>query len=132
MTQRNIDVMDIIVSKMAEGAKLSKALNLVYKKRKVVIPYNEEHLNESVMNLGMSGRATNALLRTKLRTVGDVVEFCNNQKITNITNLGHNSGIEVFESILDYCWEHMSQKERVSFLIDTVERNSDNIREDIA
>lgn len=132
MTQRNIDVMDIIVSKMAEGAKLSKALHLVYKKRNVAIPYSEDNLKASVMNLGMSGRTTNTLLRGKLRTIGDIVEFCENQKITKLANLGQNSGIEIFESILDYCWEHMAQEERVSFLIDTVERNSDNIREEIA
>lgn len=132
MTQRNIDVMDIIVSKMAEGDKLSKALQRVYHKRKVVIPYNEESFNVSLMELGASSRATNALLRARLRTVGDVVEYCKTNKITEIVNLGRNSGIEIFEAILDYCWDHMSQKERVSFLIDTVERNSGNIREEIA
>ena len=132
MTQRNIDVMDIIVSKIAEGDKLSKALQSVYSKRNVAIPYIEDDLNESLMNLGMSGRATNALLRAKLRTVRDVVEFCKEHKITEITNLGRNSGIETFEAILDYCWDHMSQEERVSFLVDTVERNSGYIREEIA
>ena len=132
MTERNIYVMDVIVSKMVEGDKLSKALQRVYSKRNVVIPYIEDDLNESLMNLGMSGRATNTLLRARLRTVRDVVEFCKEHKITEITNLGINSGIEVFEAILDYCWDHMSQEERVSFLIDTVERNSEYIREEIA
>jgi hypothetical protein len=132
MTERNIYVMDVIVSKMVEGDKLSKALQRVYSKRNVVIPYMEDDLNESVMNLGMSGRATNTLLRARLRTVADVVEFCKTNKITKIANLGINSGIEVFEAILDYCWDHMSQEERVSFLIDTVERNSKYIREEIA
>ena len=132
MTQRNIDVMDIIVSKMAEGDTLSNALKRVYNKRNVAIPYSEDNLNTSVMNLGMSGRTTNALMRAKLRTIGDVVNFCESQKITDVANFGKNSGIELFESILDYCWEHMEKKERVSFLIDTIERNSDNIIEGIA
>jgi DNA-directed RNA polymerase alpha subunit len=132
MTQKNIDVMDIIVSKMAEGDKLSKALQRVYHKRNVVIPYNEESFSVSLMELGTSSRATNALLRARLRTIGDVIEFCKTNKITDVINLGRNSGIEVFEAILDYCWDHMSQEERVSFLIDTVERNSKYIREEIA
>lgn len=132
MTQRNIDVMDIIVSKMAEGDKFSKALQRVYNKRNVVIPCIERNMNESVMNLGMTSRSTNALLRSGLRTVGDVIDFCNTNKITKIVNLGRSSGIEVFEAILDYCWNNMSQDERVSFLIDTVERNSEYIREEIA
>lgn len=132
MTQKNIDVMDIIVSKMVEGDTLSKALKRVYNKRIVSIPYNEEIYDVSVMSLPMSNRTSNTLMRGRLRTIGEVIEFCKTHKITEVTNLGRNSGIELFETILDYCWDHMNQEERVSFLIDTVERNSDNIREDIA
>lgn len=132
MTQKNIDVMDIIVSKMAEGASISKALKLVYRQRNVRIPYNDSDFDVSVMDLGLSSRATNALLRTKLKNLGDVIEFCNENKITDIINLGKNSGIEIFETILDYRWKHMSHSERTSFLIDTVERNQDYIREEIA
>lgn len=129
MTQRNIDVMDIIVSKMAEGAKLSKALKLVYNKRNVVIPYDENNFDVSIMELKMSNRTTNALMRARLRTIGEVVEFCNDYKITRVTNLGKQSGVEVMEAILNYCWNHMSEDERAAFLIDTVERNQDYIRE---
>jgi hypothetical protein len=123
--------MDIIVSKMVEGATLSKALNLVYTKRNVAIPYNKESLNVSVMDIGLSSRAVRGLVRTKLMTINDVVEYCKLQKITDITNMGVSTGIEVFETILDYCWNHMSHEERVSFLIDTVERNSNYIRSEI-
>lgn len=132
MTERNIYVMDLIVSKMAEGASISKALKLVYHQRNVRIPYNDSDFDVSVMDLGLSSRATNALLRTKLRTLGDVVEFCNEHKITEIVNLGKNSGIEIFEAILDYRWKHMDNNERTSFLIDTVKRNQDYIRAEIA
>lgn len=132
MTQRNIDVMDIIVNKMAEGDKLSKALQSVYSKRNVAIPYKEDNFEVQVTELGLSSRSMRALIRTKLMTLGDVVEFCKGHKITEIANLGKSSGIEIFETILDYCWDHMSQRDRVSFLIDTVERNSEYIREEIA
>lgn len=132
MTQKNIDVMDIIVSKMVEGATLSKALKLVYTTRNVAIPHKEDIYAVAVTDLPMSNRTVNTLMRGRLRTIGDVVEFCKHQKITEVANFGKSSGIELFEAILDYCWSHMSHDERVSFLIDTVERNSDNIREEIA
>lgn len=131
MTQRNIEIMDIIVNKMAEGETLSKALKMVYSKRNVYIPYNEGDLDVSLMDLGMTSRATNPLLRAKLRTMSDVVEFCKENKITDIVNLGRISGIEVFETILDYCWDNMSENEKVSFLIDIVERNSGNTRAEL-
>lgn len=132
MTQRNIDTMDIIVNKIADGAKLSEALKFVYDKRNVCIPYVETNFDESLMSLGMTSRTTNALMRAGLRTIGDVVNYCNTQKITTIKTLGNHSGIEVFETILDYCWECMSYKEKATFLIDTVERNSINLRKEIA
>lgn len=132
MTQRNIEVMDIIVNKMAEGDTLSKALKKVYNKRHVAIPYNEEIYDVAITSLSMSNRTTNAAMRGKLKTIGEVIEFCKHQKITEVANLGRNSGMELFETILDYCWLHLSQKERVSFLIDTVERNSEYIRPEIA
>ena len=56
MTQRNIDVMDIIVSKMKEGTKLSKALKLVYNKRNVFVPYVEDNMAIDIKDLGMTGR----------------------------------------------------------------------------
>lgn len=128
MTQRNIDTMDMIVDKMLEGEKISQALKDIYNKRNVIIPYNEESFNVSVRDLEMSRRSTNALLRTGLKTLGDVVNYCKTHKITDIVNLGVGSGVEIFETILDYCWEYMTTSERTSFLIDTVERNSNNIR----
>ena len=132
MTQRNIDVMDIIVSKIKEGTKLSKALKLVYNKRNVFVPYVEDNMAIDIRDLGMTGRSTNALLRNGIRTITDIIDFCTEQKITKVKNLGVSSGIEVFETILDYCWDHMNNDERTKFLIDTVERNSEYIRKEIA
>lgn len=128
MTQKNIDTMGVIVDKIADGEKLSKALEAVYVKRNVCIPYKEECFGVLTEDFGLSRRSTHALIRAKLKTVGDVVSFCNEKKITEIPGLGVGSGIEVFEAILDYCWDCMSSDERVSFLIDTVERNECNLR----
>lgn len=132
MTQRNIYAMDIIVTKLAEGKKISKALKEVYSKRNVCIPYNKDEMNVEVTSLKMNARATNPLLRTRLKTIGDVVNFCYDNKITDITNFGKASGIELFETILDYFWDRMTEKEKTAFLIDTVERNSENICIEIA
>ena len=132
MTQRNIDVMDMIVTKMEEGEKFSKALKAVYTKRNVVIPYCEEMNNVVITSLPMSNRTINVVMRGKLQTIGEVIDYCNQKKITSIPNLGKTAGIELFETILDYCWEHMNKNEKTQFFIDTVERNSENIRDEVA
>lgn len=128
MTQRNIDIMDIIVSSMVEGKTLSEALKQVYVKRKVRIPYDEKNEDVPITSLKMSNRTTNALMRNNVRTMQEVIKFCKNHKITELKAFGVGSGIEVFETILDYYWDHMDNDKRTVFLIDTVERNSSNIR----
>lgn len=128
MTQRNVEVMDTIVNKMAQGEKLSQALKSVYFKRHVSIPFDEKWFDVSVTTLRMSSRATNSLMRAKLRKISDVVDYCQTHKITDIVNLGEKTGIEIFETILDYCWAHMADDEKASFLIDTVEQNSAYLR----
>ena len=131
MTQKNIYVMDIIVDKMANGTKLSKALEQVYSKRRICIPYKKEIFNVLVLDLSMSNRTANGLMRAKLKTLSDVIYFCKDKKITDVTSLGKSSGTEVLEAILDYCWDNMNEEEKVYFLIDTVERNSKYIRVEI-
>ena len=131
MTQTQINTLDLIVSKMAHGKTLSKALHEVYTKRNVAIPYHEEWLGCKLTSLKMSMRTTQALLRNKMTTIGDVVNYTRDRKVTSLLTLGRVSAIELFESILDYCWNHMSQKEKDRFLIDTVERNSCNLRVEI-
>ena len=132
MTERNIDVMGIIVDKLAEGKKFSKALTEVYSKRSVCIPFNDKTFDTPIMGLKLSARTTNALMRAGHRTLKDTIDYCQHNKITNIVNLGKQSGVELFEKILDYSWEHMDTDSRIAFLIDIVEKNNDNIREEIA
>lgn len=131
MTQTNINTMDLIVSKMARGKTLSKALHEVYTKRSVAIPYHEEWMECQLTSLKMSMRTTQALLRNKMRTINDVVNYTKEHKITNLQTFGKVSAIELFSSILDYCWSNMSQKEKDRFLIDAVKRNSSNLRAEI-
>jgi hypothetical protein len=131
MTQKNIDIMDMIVDRIAEGKKLSDALKTVYTKRTVEIPNFSKMMNKDVRELKMSMRTTNAFMRSKLTTIGKIAEFCKTNKITEAKAVGASSGVELLETILDWCWDHMDMKEKTAFLIDTVERNSSHIREEL-
>ena len=132
MTQKNIDIMDIIVDKLADGDRLSKALEYVYVKRNVVIPFNDDDLNVGLDTLKMSMRTTNALRAIGARTINDVLDIHRNISLKKVRNLGTKSCIELLETILDYCWDRMTKEDKTEFLIDTVERNSDNVRAEIA
>lgn len=128
MTQKNIDTMDIIVKELTNGKKISEALKTVYNKRSVKLPYNDDMLSLDIMKLNMSMRTTNALRRGGILTLLDAINYCKKDKITTIKNLGIHSGIELFETILDYIWSKMSDDERVAFLIDVVKCNEKNLK----
>ncbi len=131
MTQRNIDMMSIVVDKLAHGKTLSEALKVVYTKRNVVIPQNEKLNGIKVADLEMSSLAKNALMRNRLMTVGEVIEYASENSVKKLKGFGVNSGIELFETILDLHWAHMTKEEQTDFLIDTVERNEDYIKAEL-
>ena len=128
MTTHNIETMDRIVNGLAENKKLSQVLAHIYVKRNVEIPFNTSLLKIGISDMGMSARTTNTIRRAKIHTLQDAIDYNEERKITSVKNLGKSGCIEFFEAILDYFWDNMNKDERVSFLIDVVERNSHNLR----
>lgn len=131
MTQRNIDTMDIIVSLLAQHKKISKTLRHVYDKRHLILPHNEKWYKIHITDLGMTNRTTNALMRAHLTTVQDVIDYCEKSTIKDIKTFGQAAGVELLETILDICWNNMTEQQKVDFLIDTVERNEHHLRKEI-
>jgi hypothetical protein len=129
MTTRNIEIMDKIVDMVAAGDKISKALEKVYEKRNVVFFCDDQYLDHPISELNLSPRAYNALMRGRLRTVGDTINCFVNKQSDTIKGFGALLGVETFEAILDYCWDHMNNDKRVAFLIDAVQRNEEWIRQ---
>ena len=131
MTQKNIDTMDIIVSLLAQHKKISKALGYVYDKRHLILPHNKKWYQIHVTDLGMTNRTTNALMRSHLTTVQGIIDYCETSSIKEIKTFGQGAGVELLETILDICWDNMTEQQRVDFLIDTVERNERHLRKEI-
>ena len=118
---------DRILNELKAGKTISKALGAVYEKRIVCIPFNDADLDVEIYKLKMPSRITNALMRTRLKTIGDVVEYADNNRdgLRDIPNLGKTSIMELMETLLDYYWERMSVTERAHFLLDVVETNKE-------
>lgn len=128
MKQEHIETMNTIVDLVAGGKKISQALGDVYEKRCVVLPFMEDIMDDPIENLRMTGRTYNALMRAKMRNIGDVIRFSDGGDFSRIRNFGRLSGIELFESILNYCWARMDVDQQTNFLIDAVVRNEENLR----
>ena len=130
MTNMNIAVMDTIVDYLGKGYSISNALKMVYKKRHIAIPFVAEALDCPIADLKMSTRTTCALRRNGLHTVADVVEVGRRGGIKDVRNLGQKSAIELYETLLNYLWDHLTMTEKTDFLIDAVIRNSVYLKDD--
>lgn len=118
------NTIDTIMNELASGKKLSEALFNVYRKRNVAIPYSQKLFDVDVRDLGMNTRVVNALMRSHLFTLNDVVKFIEQgHKLSEVRTMGDGSCVNLMETILDYAWDHMDTEERAEFLIDTVVRN---------
>ena len=119
------ETIDRIINELATGTPISEALSTVYTKRKLYIPYKEEWFNIDVRDMDVDNRIINCLMRSKLRTLNDMMEFISDgeHKVIDIKNMGVISGMKLMEYILDYTWDHMDVKERAEFLIDVVVTN---------
>lgn len=118
-----MNTIDRIVNELAAGKKISEALSTIYSKRRVSIPYNNAWFNVYVTDMGMTSRTTNGLMRAHLKTARDVLDYAEDNKISEIRNIGASSCIEIMETMLNYAWDKMSDKEKAEFLVDTVIRN---------
>lgn len=127
--QININCMDKVVDALAAGKSFSDALKEVYDKRRVRIPMSDDIMDVNIENLGLSNRTVNAIRRAHIRTVRDLMDriYCGG-KISDIRTLGISSQREIKEALLNYAWNHMSQDEKDTFLIDTVASNINNVR----
>lgn len=123
MTLVNIYAMDAIVNELANGKTISEALKAVFTKRTVQIRYTDAKFNVAITTLGMSNRATNALMRNGVRTIADIANYSMNNDVRNLRGCGKDSMVEIMETILNYAWDHMTEKEKVAFLMNTVNLN---------
>mgnify|MGYP003304571900 CR=1 FL=1 len=131
MTQVNIYAMDAIVNELANGKTISEALKRVFTKRTVQIRYTDAKFDVPVTTLGMSRRATNVLMRNGIHTITDLANYSAEDSVRNLRGCGKDSMTEVMETVLNYAWDHMTEKEKIAFLMNTVNLNEYNMRDDI-
>jgi DNA-directed RNA polymerase alpha subunit len=121
--------MDMVVNGLAEGKSFSEALRAVYVKRRVHLPMGADMLDASITSLRLSNRTMNAIRRAHVQTIRDLMDRVEDgYGLDKIKNFGEQSQRETKAALLDYAWNHMSQREKDDFLIDTVARNIDNVR----
>lgn len=94
----------------------------------VSLPFSRSSCESSLDELEFSQRAQNALKRSGVFTLGELVDTIECGDLTRIRNLGKKTENEIKTRLLLYCYEHLGTRERKAFLLDMIERNTRAVR----
>jgi len=117
----------LVATELYESAKvhgLVDTLHTIFGNNiKTSIAFSKSACETSIDTLEFSVRASNALKRSGLMTVRDVIDAIADEKLMHIRNLGRKSYNEIKTRILKYGYDQLSEKEKIAFFLDLIERN---------
>ena len=90
---------------------------------RIELPFSETVCNSSIESLNLSVRSYNGLKRTGLSTVGNVVDYIQEDKLLNIRNLGKNSRAEINVRIYEFGYSCLSERAKKEFVEKLFELN---------
>lgn len=89
----------------------------------VSVPFSKKSCETGVEALDFSVRASNAMKRVGIFTIGQVIDMVADDGLLRIRNLGKKTQNEIKTRILAFGYDNMSEKDKLRFLVDTIERN---------
>ena len=89
----------------------------------VRLPLSRSTCATSIEELQLSVRSQNALMRASLFSIGDVADVISRNELLKLRNLGKKSHREIKTSILQFCFESLSERNRINFFEDLIELN---------
>ena len=117
----------VVANELYESAKVNGLVDTLYtvfgNNIKTNIAFSKTACEASIDSIDFSVRSSNALKRSGLMTVGDVIDAIMDEKLLHIRNLGKKSYNEIKTRILNYGYEQLSEREKRAFFLDLVERN---------
>ena len=93
------------------------------KRVKVSIPFSQKACDTSIDELDFSARASNALKRAGIFTIGQAIDLIAGEELLRIRNLGVKTQNEIKTRILVFGYERLSENERKRFFNDVIGEN---------
>ncbi len=91
---------------------------------RVCIGFSESACRANIEELVLSVRSYNAIRRTGISTIEDLIDRLNQGDLKGIRNLGVKSYKEIQTKILVYGFERLSESEQMSFFYKILDENS--------
>ena len=90
---------------------------------KISVPFSQRACETSIDELDFSVRASNAMKRAGIFTIGEVIDLIASEDLTRIRNLGKKTVNEIKTRILLFGYDKLTEQEKKRFFYGIVERN---------
>ena len=118
---------DEVVNELLRSANENGLITTLYgvfgKCVKVSIPFSQKACDTSIDELDFSVRASNAMKRASIFTIGQAIDLIVDDGLLQIRNLGKKTQNEIKTRILVFGYERLTEVEKKRFFYDIVERN---------
>ena len=88
------------------------------------IAFSQSACDAGIDSIEFSVRASNALKRSGLLTIGSVIDAIMNDELLRIRNLGRKSYNEIKTKILLYGYKRLTEREKIAFFYYLVSNNT--------
>ena len=123
-----ITVTEQAINELVTSAEQNGLIHTLYavfgRSIKVSIPFSRRTLDANVDEIDFSVRSSNALKRTGLMSIEDVVEAIEDERLLKVRNLGKKSYNEIQTRLLALGYSKLTDVEKKRFFYDVLERNS--------
>ena len=120
-------IKETVVNELVASAEQNGLIATLYsvfgKSVKVSIPFSRKTLDSSVDDIDFSVRSSNALKRTGLMQIGEVVDAIEDERLPKVRNLGKKSYVEIQTKLLALGYSKLTDVEKKRFFYDVLERN---------
>lgn len=111
-----------------EKAKSNGLINTLYSafgnNINMSIAFSQSACDAGIDSIEFSVRASNALKRSGLMTIGSVIDAIMNEELLRVRNLGRKSYNEIKTKILLYGYERLTEREKIAFFYYLVSNNT--------
>lgn len=90
---------------------------------KISVPFSQRACETSIDELDFSVRASNAMKRAGIFTIGEVIDLIASEDLTRIRNLGKKTVNEIKTRILLFGYDKLTENEKKRFFYEVVARN---------
>ena len=88
------------------------------------IAFSQSACDAGIDSIEFSVRASNALKRSGLLTIGSVIDAIMNEELLRVRNLGRKSYNEIKTKILLYGYKRLTEREKIAFFYYLVSNNT--------